>query len=209
MRRRLLMFVLIATAWCAVAMGAISPASAAPELPTHNVLVASVPASGEALTTLPAEFSITTNEDLLDFGGHSNGFALQIQDAAGQFYGTGCVTIVDASMSAPAALGAPGAYTMLWQAVSADGHTVSGTIPFSWAPSGDFTPSVGSPSPVVCGSDAVSGTATPVAIASPASTPSPIALSDVLWIGGAIVAVGIAVAIAIVIAGRRAKRATP
>ena len=44
-----------------------------------------------------------------------------------------------------AALGEPGAYTMLWQAVSADGHSVDGEIPFTWAPTDDVEPSASPP----------------------------------------------------------------
>ena len=113
-------------------------------------------------------------------------------------------------MSADAALGEPGEYTMLWQAVSADGHSVDGEIPFTWAPDGDVEPSASSATPPVCGEAA---TPTPSASASPApATGEPTAapeaasgidLATVLWIGGALLAVGIAVAVAIAIAGRR------
>ncbi len=40
-------------------------------------------------------------------------------------------------MWATPALGAPGDYTMLWQAVSSDGHAIDGEIAFSWAPESD------------------------------------------------------------------------
>jgi methionine-rich copper-binding protein CopC len=184
-------------------VGFVTPAYA------HNVLVASTPASGETLTELPPEFSITTNEALLDLPG-SQGFALQIQDAAGAYYGDGCVQVAEATMSADAALGEPGAYTMLWQAVSADGHSVDGAVPFTWAPVGDVEPSASSATPPVCG-EAV--TPTPSAIATPApatseptAAPAPasgIDLATVLWIGGALLAVGIAAGVAIAIASRR------
>ncbi|HEX7834445.1 MAG TPA: copper resistance protein CopC, partial [Pseudolysinimonas sp.] len=111
-----------------------------------------------------------------------------------------------------AALGAPGDYTMLWQAVSEDGHSVSGSIPFSWAPTDAVAPSIGSAEPPVCG-QAPTPTPTPSASGTPATptaepTPEPSAasgidLATVLWVGGALLAIGIAVAIAIVAAGRR------
>jgi methionine-rich copper-binding protein CopC len=184
-------------------VGFVTPASA------HNVLVASTPASGETLTELPPQFSITTNEPLLALPG-SNGFALQIQDAAGAYYGDGCVQVEGATMSADAALGEPGAYTMLWQAVSEDGHSVDGAVPFTWAPAGDVEPSASSATPPVCG---VAATPTPSASASPApatseptaapATASGIDPAIVFWIGGALLALGIAAAGAIVLAGRR------
>lgn len=191
----------------------------------HNVLVASTPAAGETLTVLPAEFSITTNEPLLDTGGAGNSFALQVRNAAGLFYGDGCVTVVDATMSATASLGGAGAYTMLWQAVSADGHTVSGEIPFTWTPPAGAEASTGSAAPAVCGVDsaptptpeatatatatAEPGAETPIPTAEPSSASSAVPLADVLWIGGTILAVGLAVAAAIAYASYRARRRPP
>jgi copper resistance protein C len=161
------------------------------------------------VTELPDRFSITTNEALLALPG-SNGFALQIRDAAGAYYGDGCVEVVDATMSAVPALGEPGAYTMLWQAVSADGHSVAGEIPFTWAPTGDAEPSASSATPPVCGQAATptpSASATPAPpVSEPTTAPeeaSGIDLATLLWIGGVLLALGIAAAVAIVIAGRR------
>ena len=187
----------------AATVALVTPASA------HNVLVASTPASGETLTELPAEFSITTNEPLLALPG-SQGFALQIRDAAGAYYGDGCVQVVDATMSATAALGEPGAYTMLWQAVSEDGHSVDGEVPFSWAPAGDVEPSASSATPPVCGAAVIptpSASATlPPATSEPTAAPetaSGIDTATVLWIAGALLALGIAIALAIMLAARR------
>lgn len=187
----------------ATTVALVTPASA------HNVLVASTPASGETLAELPAEFSITTNEPLLALPG-SQGFALQIRDAAGAYYGDGCVQVVDATMSATAALGEPGAYTMLWQAVSEDGHSIDGEIPFTWAPAGDVEPSASSAAPPVCGAAVTptpSASATPPpATSEPTAAPesaSGIDTATVLWIAGALLALGIAITVAIVVAGRR------
>lgn len=198
-RRPGAVLLLTATLLAAGAVGlTAAPASA------HNVVIETTPSAGETLTELPEQFSIVTNEPLLSLEG-GNGFALRIRDAAGLYYGDGCVRIVDATMSATPALGEPGDYTVLWQAVSADGHTIDGEIPFTWAGEGD---AVGVAAPPVCGAAAPGATATSPATAEPgpgpeAPTASGIDLSTVLWIGGALLAVGIAVAIAIVLAGRK------
>lgn len=194
---------IIAAVAVAGPVGFVTPAYA------HNVLVASTPESGQTLTELPERFGITTNEALLALPG-SNGFALQIQDAAGAYYGDGCVEVVDATMSSASALGEPGDYTMLWQAVSADGHSVDGAIPFTWAPAGEVEASASSATPPVCGE---AGTPTTSATTEPSpATSEPVAAPDtasgidlatVLWIGGALLAAGIAVAIAIALASRR------
>jgi methionine-rich copper-binding protein CopC len=202
MSRRSGVVLLLTAALAALATVALvaTPASA------HNVVIATTPSAGETLTELPERFSIVTNEPLLALDG-GKGFVLRIRDAAGAYYGDGCVRIVDATMSATPALGAPGDYTVLWQAVSADGHTIDGEIPFSWQPSGDVTPSEGFAEPPVCGEEP-GATATSPATPEPGPTAegptaSGVDLATVLWIGGALLAVGVAVAVAIALAGRR------
>ena len=175
----------------------------------HDALVASTPSEGATLIELPEAFSITMNEPLLVVA-DGDGFALQIRDADGGYYGDGCLTMDDATMSTTAALGAPGEYTMLWQIVSEDGHSVDGEVPFAWKPSGFPLTSPALSSPPVCG---VAATPEPTASASQPSTtptvipeapaPSDLDLTTVLWVGGGILAAGIAVAIAIAVAGRR------
>jgi methionine-rich copper-binding protein CopC len=165
--------------------------AAAPAAQAHNYLVASSPVEGETLTTLPDTFFVTTNEDLLALGGSTAGFAFQILDAAGTHYETGCVTVDGATMSTEPRLGEPGAYTVRWQVVSADGHTVSDEIDFTWA--GSATPDDGA---AEC--DTVTATSEPQT-----APPSTIALSDVLWIGGAVLAVGIAIAVSIGVLSRK------
>lgn len=174
----------------------------------HNVVIDSSPKEGQVLNQLPDSFFVTTNEPMFELDG-SNGFAIQIRDADGRYYGDGCVTVSGSTLSAVPALGDPGEYTMLYQAVSEDGHTIDGEIGFTWTPLG----TVGKVSPAldappVCGE---SPAPTPVAtvpaedpgeaVGDPA--PSGIELPTVLWIAGGLVAVGVLIAIAILIAGRR------
>ena len=166
--------------------------AAAPAAQAHNYLVASSPEEGETLTALPESFFVTTNEDLLAVGGSTAGFAFQIVDAAGTHYETGCVTVAGATMSTEPRLGEPGEYTALWQVVSADGHTVSDEIAFTWA--GEPT----SAQTETC--ETVGFTPAPEPQTTP---PSTFALSDVLWIGGAVLAVGIAVAVTIAVVSRK------
>jgi methionine-rich copper-binding protein CopC len=166
--------------------------AAAPAAQAHNFLVASSPVEGETLTTLPETFFVTTNEDLLALGGSTAGFAFQILDAAGTHYETGCVTVEGATMSTEPRLGDPGEYTVRWQVVSADGHTVSDEIDFTWA---------GEPSSAQTATcETVTMTQDPEPQTAP---PSTVALSDVLWIGGAVLAVGISIAVTIAILSRR------
>ena len=174
----------------------------------HNYLVESTPASGQSLTELPANFEITTNEALLDLGGDGSGFALQVRDADGLYYGDGCISVTNATMSTTAAIGAAGKYTVLWQVVSADGHTVSDEFPFTWAPTGDVPASKGSATAPNCGgTTGGSAPAAPAASGTEVKPTDTANLSDVLTIGGAVVAVGLAIGITLFVLGRR--RSTP
>ncbi|CAN5520386.1 hypothetical protein BH10ACT6_BH10ACT6_01670 [soil metagenome] len=169
----------------------------------HNQIVSSTPNSGQTLTELPSDFRIVTNEALLDIGGQGRGFAFEIRDAAGRFYETGCVTIKDATMSTPAVLGAPGAYTVFYQLVSADAHTVSGEIPFTWAPSGSVTASTGTTSPATCPGSTERARASSAGAGSEGSRNATVPLADVLWIGGVLLAVALAVVVTLVVTTRR------
>ncbi|PRY70105.1 hypothetical protein B0I08_101232 [Glaciihabitans tibetensis] len=182
----------------------------------HNYLVSSTPAAGEELTALPSNFEITTNEALLESVGEG-GFALEVIDEAGLYYGDGCVTIAGPTMSTAAALGEPGDYTVVWQVVSADGHTVSAEYPFTWAPA-DASASVvseGSAAAPQCGDtadpepdtapDTEPGTGSEDTEGQATDSAQLANLSDVLWIGGAVVLLGATVAVTLVLSGRKKK----
>ncbi|EPR76939.1 Copper resistance protein CopC [Leifsonia rubra CMS 76R] len=140
----------IGAAWGAATLAALMLLSAAPAS-AHNYLVASTPEEGEVLTTLPEEFSVTTNETLLDLAGDSGGFAIQVTDEAGKHFGDGCFTIRDETLATGASLGEPGEYLMRWQLVSADGHPISGEVGFTWQPNASLTAVEGLDAPPACG----------------------------------------------------------
>jgi copper resistance protein C len=179
----------------ALVLSASAPAQA------HNYLVLSTPEARSTITEVPETFSVTTNEALLDLSGDGSGFAIEVTDAAGAFYGDGCTSITDSTLSTGASLGAAGDYRMLWQLVSSDGHTVSGEIDFTWAPPADAVASAGAETPPNCGGDSVAAPDSTTAKA----VRSDAALGDVLWVGGAIAAVLIAGLVTLVVASRRRK----
>jgi len=196
----------IALATVVLSLGAAAPASA------HNYLVESTPTEGETLTALPDEFIITTNDDLLDLGDDAGGFALQVQDSDGLYYGDGCVVVDGPSMTAGAALGAPGEYLLTWQVVSIDGHTVSGEIPFAWAPDDLSESSTGSETAPVCGEptqdpETTEPTAEPEETTAPpvSAEEEPEDSSSLLWIGGAIAAVVVAAGATMLVLSRKKK----
>jgi len=194
-----------------VVLGALALAGPAQ---AHNFIVESNPAADSTISEVPDRFSVTTNEALLDLSGQGNGFAIQVTDAAGRFYGDGCPVVEGSSLYMGATLGEPGPYNFAWQLVSADGHTVSGEFAFTWAPSADAVISEGLDAPPVCGEAGVEPTPT----ASPSPEPTvtqtaepiaeplpaePVDLSTVLWIGGAVLAVLVAGGITLLVVGRR------
>jgi methionine-rich copper-binding protein CopC len=183
----------VAVIACAVVMATSAPAEA------HNYLVDSTPVDGSTLTELPEQFSVTTNEPLLDLSGDGAGFAIEVVDAHGMFYGDGCVSITDATLATGAALGAAGDYRMLWQLVSEDGHTVSGEIPFRWDPADTEVASTGVDTAPTCGGEALAAPGESVA-------PRVVSLADVLWIGGAVLAIILAAAVTFLVLSRQNRR---
>lgn len=179
-------------------LGIAAPAQA------HNYPIATTPTANETLTELPPKFSVTTNGTLLNLEGDDAGFALQVQDSAGRYYGDGCVTVEGPTLATDAALGSAGKYTITWQAISTDAHTVSDSFDFSWQPPTGFTPSVGSMKVPDChGALKPNGTGTPLRGAGTPASVDEGTLQTVLWIGGAVLAVGAAVIVTVLATSRR------
>lgn len=196
----------------AIALAAASLAVSAPAS-AHSYLLASTPADGEVLETLPAQFSVTANEPLLDLSGDASGFAIQVVDAAGAYYGDGCLTLADSTLSMGASLGAPGDYRMYWQVISADGHPVSGVISFTWLGNGEAS---GLAAPPVCGQsdepeETPEPTTAPTADPEPKPSATAIPIDDNEGMSPDFVSIGLAVlaalgAITVIILGIRALR---
>lgn len=137
--------------WIAGLVGvALALGSAAPAL-AHNVVEDRDPAADSVVTQSPVTVSISTNDSFLDTGDATRGFAIVAQDGAGLYYGDGCVNIDERTMSATIDLGRPGTYTVLYQFVSADGHTLQDSYTFVFEPGADHGPAVGLDAPPVCG----------------------------------------------------------
>jgi hypothetical protein len=148
---------------------------------------------------MPAEFSVTMNEPLRDLSGEHSGFALEVVDAQGLYYGDGCLSIAGPTLSMGASLGEAGDYRMLWQVVSEDGHAASGEVPFHWSPK-QPTGAAGSVAPPKCGGGS---TKTPVLV--PTATPQRprSTIGDVVLIGAIVAALVAAALVGAVMLGRR------
>jgi len=142
----------------ALVLGLAAPASA------HDYVVDSTPSDGATITALPEAWTVTANNPLLTLEGNDGAFAIVVTDAEGLYYGDGCVEVSGATMTAPAVLGEPGAYEMTFQYVSSDGHTLSETYAFTYAPEAEEPVTEGSaaaPSPVAASSSAPVGASPP------------------------------------------------
>ena len=106
------------------------------------------------MTTSPVEIEIVTTDQLLDLGGNASGFAVTVQDSAGSYFGDGCVRVDGPALYASAELGDAGEYTVTYQYISADGHSLSDAFVFFFEPAADHTPTLGQLSPPICGGSA-------------------------------------------------------
>lgn len=98
-----------------------------PVADAHSVLLSSSPAKDAAVATSPAEAVLVFNEPV------ENRFTeLAVLGPDGtSHWEAGPVSVVDARVSAPLRpFGPAGTYTIRYRVTSADGHPVSGTVPF-------------------------------------------------------------------------------
>ncbi|WP_314646777.1 copper resistance protein CopC [uncultured Microbacterium sp.] len=102
-----------------------APASAAV---AHDNLSDAYPAADQVVTQVDAVV-LTFSGELIDFSQSS--FA-QIQGPDGLFYETSCSTIDRNVLTTPVALGPSGLYSVVWTAVSSDGHPISEGYTFTY-----------------------------------------------------------------------------
>ena len=136
----------------ALGLGAAGFLVLAPAAPAaaHDYVVSSTPAEGSTQTDEITEASITFNDVILDLSGTGSSNVLEVTDASGRHFEDGCSTSSGPTLSTGVALGAAGDYTMTYQAVSADGHTVSASLPFSYAPPAGAAVAEGAATRPVC-----------------------------------------------------------
>jgi len=152
----------------AVAALALAPAAAQ----AHDYVLTSDPAAGSTLTTSIDTASITFSDVVLDLSGTGSSNVLEVTDASGLHYEDGCSTTAGPVLSTGVALGGAGDYTLTYQAVSADGHTVSDTVPFRYEPAAGSTAAPGAAERPACDASGGAGegagsTGAPEAAATP------------------------------------------
>jgi len=117
----------------------------------HNVVEDRSPAPDSSVTDSPVTISLTTDDVFLDLSGEATGFGVAVRDSAGLYYGDGCVELSERTMTASAELGQAGSYEIIYQFVSADGHSLSESYEFVFEPGPSHTPAPGYDTPAECG----------------------------------------------------------
>lgn len=102
----------------------------------HSVVIGSVPAQGEQVVVGPDRVSVMFNEALQETFP-----ALTVVGPDGNLWTKSEPLVEGAAVSAElGALGPVGEYTIAYRVTSADGHAISGTIPFTLTTEGSGTP---------------------------------------------------------------------
>lgn len=185
---------------------ALAPATRAS---AHDYLVDSSPKAGSVQSTPISQVSLTFNDVILDLSGDGSSTLVQVTGPGSQttHFETGCPKAVDRVVTAPVALGGAGKYTVTYQIVSADGHTVSSALTFTYRPPAGTAAAPGTSAGPGCGTSATKpGGSTSAATARP--NPSNASndsgnLGIVIGIGVVIVALAIIGVVVILLASRK------
>lgn len=142
----------------------------------HDQLAASEPPAGAALESAPSEVSLQFTDDVLTIGA-----IVLVADADGTSWADGEAILDGPTVSTRLVGDMPdGSYEIRWRVVSADGHPISGVIPFTV---GDVVQSADEPATPEAG-EPPAATAAPAAGESSAETGS--AMRPILiGVGGA------------------------
>ena len=153
---------LLRTGATAVVLGLVAAGTllAAAPASAHDYVVASDPGEGAVVEAPLDEVSYTFNAPILDLSGTGSSNVLEVVGPDGLHHETACVaTVSGATASVPVALGGAGTYTSTYQVVSSDGHTVSDSQTFEYAPPEGTPAAEGSATRPTC-DDAGEGTGT-------------------------------------------------
>ena len=139
----------------ALLLGSASPAHA------HDELLGSDPSADATIEALPAQLTLTFSGAIATDPGASE---VAVTDASGASLLDGEPSAQDNVLTQPLAGEASGEVTVLWKAVSSDGHPISGAFSFTVTPT---------PTPTETATPTATPTAT--ATAEPTQEPSPTA----------------------------------
>ncbi|ADX75176.1 uncharacterized protein, copper resistance protein CopC-like protein (plasmid) [Pseudarthrobacter phenanthrenivorans Sphe3] len=176
--------------------------TASPAL-AHDALSSTAPARDAVVTTAPDAVSLTLNQPPTE-SGSLNLSVITVTDGAGTTVSDGTVTVDGPTLSTKTAPGAPGTYTVLWRAVSSDGHPIEGKYSFTVQAPAAAAP-VASAAPSTEAAPSAAPTATSVANAMP-TAPRPNDDNAPLAVGIAFGALAAALGITMWVRRRKANR---
>lgn len=186
----------------AVGVGLVLATAGASAASAHDTLEQSNPAANGTVQSLDG-VTLTFNADPLGADGTA---VIQVIGPDKRYYETACPDLNGPHVSSPVALGAAGTYEVLWRVVSSDGHPISGSYTFSYAPDGATGSATTTGAPTAGGAGSATPKRGPAAASTPAS-PAATGSDDAgLWIGlgiGAVVLVGVGIGVWALARGRR------
>ena len=136
-----------------------------PAATAHDSLIGTAPEEGQVIDTAPEAITITLSEAPLESSGLELS-RIQITGPEGTAVEATPVTLEENIMSAPAAIDAPGVYSVAWRTVSSDGHPIEGVFEFTYEPA-STTPAE---EPTTSAPAAESAEPTPTAAAAPSAS---------------------------------------
>ncbi|MGC0368823.1 copper resistance CopC family protein [Microbacterium sp. SLBN-111] len=181
-RRRVgVLGLIVAAAAVGAALGGAQAASA------HDSLVSATPAA-DATVSAAADVTLTFSANLL---GADGGNEVIVVGPDARHYETDCTALAGPALTTPVELGPAGDYQVTWRAVSSDGHPVSGTYRFTYAPAAGAPVATGSAASP-CASVASQQAEAALDATAPAAAPSGLVIG--LSVGGlAVIVVGVVV----------------
>jgi methionine-rich copper-binding protein CopC len=174
MRKALIALAITGVAWLATATPALA----------HNVLISSDPAKGASLAAGPAKITLTFDQ----YVQNANVNQIAVIGPGGGQWAEGQVEVRDSVVSVPLRpLGPAGEYKIGYRILSADGHAVTGEVPFSLTVAG-----IGQPAAADAAKGTGQATTTP---ATGGETRSGVPIW--VWIAGAVVLLAIGLTVAL------------
>lgn len=113
-----------------VVAAAMLPALAAAPAQAHDSLTTTTPAKDTTITAAPDKVVLTLSEPPTDTTA-LNTSVIIVTDSTGATLSDGNVTVSGPTLSTAVVKGANGPYTVLWRAVSSDGHPIEGSYSFT------------------------------------------------------------------------------
>ncbi|MGN6742560.1 MAG: copper resistance CopC family protein, partial [Amnibacterium sp.] len=164
----------------------------------HDYLVSSSPAANSTVTKPIPSVTITFDAAVLSTDNGST--ALSVLGPDGRHFETACPVVKNDDVSAAVRLGPAGIYRITWRIVSSDGHPVSDSVSFRYAPTSSSGAAAGAVHGPSCGNAAV-GTDRASPAASSSSTGVLVLVAVV--VGVLVVLVAAVVVVAVVLTRRR------